>query len=240
MILETIGEFKNFSASPRPGEWHLVSLSKITQRIGLAWTLGLIAAIASLIFLGWLSSNVMAGETRHFDEWIAANIHSLAKPALTSRMSGITLLGANQVLILVGAVVVIGFVRAQWRREAVLLLVTMAGAAVLNRVLKASFQRQRPQPYFDLISPTSYSFPSGHSLLSFCFYGAIALAITAHLRKTSTKLLVWIMTAGLVLLIGISRVYLGVHYASDVIAGFTAAFIWMVAVNGAGQMWRPR
>jgi undecaprenyl-diphosphatase len=215
-----------------------VSLSNITRRIGFTWTVGLIGAIGSLIFLGWLASNVVAGETRHFDEWISASVHSLAKPVATSAMSGITLLGANQILILIGLVVLISFVRAHWRREAVLFLVTMAGAALLNRVLKVSFQRPRPQPYFDLIAPTSYSFPSGHSLLSFCFYGAIALAITAHLRKVSAKLLVWILTVGLVLLIGISRVYLGVHYASDVIAGFTAAFIWMVAVNGAGRMWR--
>ena len=217
-----------------------MSLSKITQRIGFAWTMGLIGAIGSLIFLGWLASNVVAGETRHFDEWIGANVHGLAKPGVTYAMSGITLLGANQVLILIGAVVLISFYRAHWRREAVLFMVTMVGAALLNRVLKAYFQRPRPQPYFDLIAPTSYSFPSGHSLLSLCFYGAIALAITAHLRKSSAKLLVWIFTAGLVLLIGISRVYLGVHYASDVIAGFTAACIWMVAVNGAGRVWRPR
>lgn len=217
--------------SPRP---------RVSPSAGLRWTLGLVGAIGSLIFLGWLASNVVSGETRHFDEWIGAKVHRFAAPAVTSAMSGLTLLGANQVLILIGAVVVTWFIVIKWRREAVLLLVTMAGAGILNRVLKFYFQRPRPQPYFDLIAPTSYSFPSGHSLLSFCFYGAIALAITGHLRKVSAKLLVWIFTAGLVLLIGLSRVYLGVHYASDVVAGFTAAFIWMLAVNGAGQLWRAR
>jgi undecaprenyl-diphosphatase len=212
----------------------------ISKRLGLAWTAGLIAALGSLLFLGWLASRVVAGETQRFDKWIGETVHSFATPLLTSFMIAVTMLGANQVLLAVGAIAVIAFLLAKWRTEAVLLLVTMAGAGLLNRVLKVSFQRPRPQPYFDLIAPTSYSFPSGHALLSFCFYGAIALALVMHLRNSSARVLVWILMAGLVLLIGASRVYLGVHYASDVIAGFFAAFIWLIAVNGAADVWRRR
>ena len=146
-------------------------------------------------------------------------------------MSSITLLGATRVLIGLGAIVLAAFLFARWRWEALLFLITMGGAALLNRVLKLSFQRQRPKPYFDIVAPSSYSFPSGHALLSFCFYGAIAIIVAAHLKRQSHRMIVWTVAAVLVLLVGISRIYLGVHYASDVIAGFTAAFIWLVAVN---------
>ena len=213
-------------------------LTKIIQRLGLAWIVGLGSAVAAIVFLAWLAGEVIEGDTRHFDDWAATNLHNHASPILTSLMTGITLLGATRVLIGVGAIVVTAFLFAQWRREAVLFLVTMGGAALLNRVLKLSFQRQRPQPYFDIVAPSSYSFPSGHALLSFCFYGAIAIIVAAHLKRHSQRMIVWTVAAVLVLLVGISRIYLGVHYASDVIAGFTAAFIWLVAVNFAQHVRR--
>lgn len=206
--------------------------------MGYAWTIGFLSAVGALLFLAWLARAVIRGDTLHFDEWAATTLHSHASPFLTSLMNGITMLGANLILIVLGTVVVIVFMLMRWRNEAFMFLVTMAGAAILNRVLKLSFQRQRPEPYFGLTAPTSYSFPSGHALLSFCFYGAIAIIIAAHLRRTTGRVLVWTLTGVLVLLIGISRIYLGVHYASDVVAGFTAAFIWIIAVKFAQQRWK--
>ena len=204
---------------------------RMIKGLGLAWVIGLVGAVTALLFLAWLAGEVIEGDTRHFDDWAATSLHNYASPPLTSFMSGITLLGSTEVLLVLGAFVVIAFLIARWRRETLLFLVTMAGASLLNRVLKLSFQRPRPQPYFDLIAPASYSFPSGHALLSFCFYGAVALVLASHLRRSSQRMAVWIFTGTLILLVGVSRVYLGVHYASDVIAGFTVAFIWVMAVN---------
>ena len=211
--------------------------SRIIERLGAAWALGLVLAVAALLFLAWLAGEVIEGDTRHFDDWAATTLHNHALPPLTSFLSGITLLGSTKVLLVLGAIVVIAFLFARWRRETLLFLVTMGGASLLNRVLKLSFQRPRPQPYFDLVAPASYSFPSGHALLSFCFYGAIAFVLAAHLRRSSLRMAVWLLTGVLVLLVGVSRIYLGVHYASDVIAGFTAAFIWLMAVNFAPHIW---
>ena len=207
------------------------------KRLGLAWIIGLVGAVAALLFLAWLAGAVIKGDTRHFDDWAGSSLHNHASPPLTSFMSGITLLGSTRVLLVLGAIVVIAFLFFRWRRETLFFLVTMGGASLLNRVLKLSFQRPRPQPYFDLVAPASYSFPSGHALLSFCFYGAIAFVVAAHLRRSSQRMVVWLLTAVLVLLVGISRIYLGVHYASDVIAGFTAAFIWLMALNFAPHIW---
>jgi undecaprenyl-diphosphatase len=153
-------------------------------------------------------------------------------------MKWITMMGATLVLLMLGIVVVIIFLWAEWRREVLLFLVTMGGAAILNRVLKLAFQRPRPEPYFDLPVPNSFSFPSGHALLSLCFYGALAILITSHLRSRRGKVAVWILTAILILLIGLSRIYLGMHFGSDVVAGFSAAFIWITTLHLAQRIWQ--
>jgi len=106
----------------------------------------------------------------------------------------------------------------------------MAGASILLFTLKNIFQRARPQPFFETLLPASYSFPSGHSLLSFCFYGALAAIVTRRIERRLFQVIVWTFAGSLVALIGLSRIYLGVHYPSDVLAGYTAAFVWIVAV----------
>ncbi len=117
-----------------------------------------------------------------------------------------------------------------WKRAAVLLMTTMAGAVILNFALKVSFERVRPDPFFDTPLPASYSFPSGHALYAACFYGVLAWLITARIENKSLRILIWLIAALLALLIGLSRIYLGVHYPSDVIAGFAAAIVWILTV----------
>src|SRR6187431_2403137 len=88
------------------------------RRLGLAWIIGLGGAVAAIVFLAWLAGEVIEGDTRHFDDWAAIKLHNHASPFLTSLMSGITLLGATRVLIGLGAIVVFGFLFANWRRDA--------------------------------------------------------------------------------------------------------------------------
>ena len=79
-------------------------------------------------------------------------------------------------------------------------------------------------------------FPSGHALLSFCLYGVLAAVLAARLKGRRARALVWAAAALLVLLVGLSRLYLGVHYPSDVLAGYAAAFVWVVAVAAADRL----
>ena len=102
----------------------------------------------------------------------------------------------------------------------------MAGAAVLETVLKYSFHRPRPVPFFGT-APPSYSFPSGHALASLCFYGQLAIVLTDKICSRSARVLVWLVTGVFIAAIGLSRVYLGVHYSSDVIAGYAVATAWI-------------
>jgi undecaprenyl-diphosphatase len=107
----------------------------------------------------------------------------------------------------------------------------MIGASVLNITLKLAFKRARPEPFFNLLPPDSYSFPSGHSLASCCFFAGLAAILSGRVKSRRARTLIWIAASIMFLLIGLSRIYLGVHYPTDVIAGFSAALIWIVVVR---------
>ena len=212
----------------------------IYPALGLLMCAGLVAAAVALYVFAGLAEEVHEGDIRRFDRAVFALSNRVASPALTAFMRGVTRLGSNQFLIGAGAGAVLAFLLARWRRAAAAFLVTMAGAALLNGVLKLAFQRARPEPFFDTPLPDSYSFPSGHALLSFCFYGVIAAVVTARLKGVGGRVLVWGAAALLVALIGLSRLYLGVHYPSDVLAGYAAALVWVVVVALADRVLQTR
>ena len=209
----------------------MTSDKKRFQILSLSLVLGLAAAIGSLLFLGWLSDEVMDGDTRQFDEATRAFVHQFASPPFTQIMRGISFLGSTIFLTSLTALFVVGFAVRQWRREAILMGITMAGAALLDVTLKYAFHRARPVPYFDIVAPRSYSFPSGHALASFCCYGALAAILSPRIKSPPIKAALWIVCALLVLAIGFSRIYLGVHYPTDVLAGYSAALIWIFVVR---------
>ena len=112
-------------------------------------------------------------------------------------------------------------------------MISILGALVLDLSLKYAFHRARPAPFFGPL-PHTYSFPSGHALFSFCFYGVLAGLLADRVRSFKLRILVWTLAALLVAAIGVSRIYLGVHYPSDVIAGYLTATLWvstMIAVD---------
>ena len=201
------------------------------QFLSLSLLIGLAAAIGALIFFSWLTDEVLEGDSRQFDEFTRAAVHQLASPAMTAIMRGFSFVGSTLMLTAGTIVVVVIFAKRKWGREAKLFAATMIGAALLNVTLKLTFKRARPTPFFDLTPPETYSFPSGHSLMSACFFGALAAILTAKLKNKRIRLIVWILCASMFFLIGFSRIYLGVHHTTDVIAGFAAAFIWVWMVR---------
>ena len=210
--------------------------TNVLAALGLLLSLGLVAAAGCLFLFYHLAEEMKAGNTRQFDESALTLFNRFASPRLTFFMRIVTYLGSNEFLITVGTYVVIAFVLVRWKRAMVTFLITMAGAAVLNSTLKMLFGRERPEPFFGIPRPESYSFPSGHALFSFCFYGVVAAVITARIKQTGKRIAVWVGASILVILIGLSRVYLGVHYPSDVLAGYTAAFVWLMVVASADRI----
>lgn len=201
------------------------------QFVSLSLLLGLAAAIAALIFFGWLADEVLEGETRHFDEVTRAAVHQFASPVLTTIMRGLSFVGSTLALTIASIAVVVCLAMRKLGREAKLFALTMLGGALLNTILKLAFKRTRPIPFFNLSTPETYSFPSGHSLMSACFFGALAALLTARIKSRRLRIIIWIVATAMFLLIGLSRIYLGVHYTTDVIAGFAAALIWVLMIR---------
>jgi undecaprenyl-diphosphatase len=205
----------------------------ISRVIGLKLTVGLASALGALLFFAWLAGEVLEGDMDLLDTRARLAIHQRASPAFTIVMRAVTKLGSASFLLILGACTVLAFWLAGWRRRAALFTVTIAGAALLNLVLKLAFHRARPLPFFHTPLPGSYSFPSGHALLSFCFYGGLVSLFATRFQNRSGRLAIWVAAALLVALVGISRVYLGVHHLSDVLAGYAAAFVWVSVVASA-------
>ena len=210
------------------------------QFISLSLFLGLAAAIGTLIFFGWLAGEALEGDARDFDEATRAAVHQLASPLLTTIMRGLSVVGSTLVLSIGTICVVALFAKRKWGREAKLFAITMIGSGLLNTTLKLAFKRERPEPFFDLSPPETYSFPSGHSLNSAVFFGALAAILTARIKSRRARLITWIVATTMFLSIGLSRIYLGVHHTTDVIAGFAAALIWILVVRFVEMQWARR
>ena len=155
-------------------------------------------------------------------------------------MRGFSFVGSTIAMTVGTILVVVGFAMRRWGREAKLFVVTMVGAALLNMTLKLTFKRARPEPFFNLTLPETYSFPSGHSLMSACFFGALAAILTARIKSKRVRVAIWIVSVLMFLIIGFSRIYLGVHHTTDVIAGFAGALIWILVVRFVEMQLRHR
>jgi len=192
---------------------------------GAAIVASLGAAILALFLFAWLGNEMLEGDTQSFDQVIREWVHGYASPGMTSAMTAISSLGSS-VLVAELLIALAAFAWLRWRRAATWLIVAMAGSLVLDLTLKYIYHRTRPTAYFGM-APHSYSFPSGHALCSFCFYGVLAGLLSARTKPLGWRLLIWIAAAGMVIAIGLSRIYLGVHYPSDVVAGYLAATVWV-------------
>jgi undecaprenyl-diphosphatase len=202
--------------------------------------LGFGGAAAALILFGWLANQVFHHETIRFDAAVRDGVHSFASPGLTWFFRIVTEFGSEKFLVPFGAFVVWRLVLAGRRQAAILFAVAAAGGESLDYILKLLFRRTRPAVFFGLSAPHTYSFPSGHSMLSACFFGVLAALVTIRMASATRRVAVWAAAAMATLLIGLSRIYLGVHYPSDVLAGYAAAVIWVFSVRAGYGVWLRR
>lgn len=204
---------------------------RLLEFLSVFMTLGMIAAIGTLLFLGWLTDQVFEGDMRRFDDVTRAAVHTTANPTLTVLMRFMSFVGSTFFLTAATIAVIVWFALRRWGREAKLFALTMIGAALLNITLKLAFQRPRPVPFFNLTAPETYSFPSGHSLASCVFFAGLAAILSGRVKRKRVRTIIWSIATIMFVLIGLSRIYLGVHYTTDVIAGFASALIWIVVVR---------
>ncbi|MGZ3676925.1 MAG: phosphatase PAP2 family protein [Ktedonobacterales bacterium] len=200
--------------------------------------MSLAAAVGALVLFTWVAEEMLEGATARFDMSVRMCVHGFASPTLTSVMRFITEMGSSGLAVV--AVAAIGiFVARGWKRGVGWIVISLAGATVLSVALKYGFHRPRPVPFFAAL-PHSYSFPSGHALFSFCFYGVLGGLIAARVKSLWLRVVVWASAVALVLAIGVSRIYLGVHYPSDVLAGYLAALVWVSSLVLADRVRKTR
>jgi undecaprenyl-diphosphatase len=206
-------------------------------------TVGMLVAAAGLLIFAGIAEGVEEGVTQPFDETVLHWFASHRTPFLDEAMLEITTLGAGLVLIMIVAIASVFLWQTQHKWSAYLLLLATLGGKLLNTSLKLFYHRPRPSIVESLTDVHSASFPSGHAMSSMVVYGSVAYLVGRlepgkHLKRTT-----WLIAAIVILAIGTSRMYLGVHYPSDVIAGFIAGMAWigfLVAAMRALQFFAER
>jgi undecaprenyl-diphosphatase len=185
----------------------------------------LVAVVATWGFTE-LAGHVRNGSTATFDDTILMWFGRHHVKFLDAAMLEITALGTGSVVMMVVAVSGMFLWLTEHRYSAILLLVATAGGIVLNGLLKIGYERARPQIFAWGTSAVSWSFPSGHAMSATIVYGTVAY-LAARLQKHRSQRIATLASAAVfILLIAISRLYLGVHYPSDVIAGIIIGLAW--------------
>jgi undecaprenyl-diphosphatase len=200
--------------------------------------LWLVTALALILFV-WLAREVTRGDAMRLDTPIREAVHARSSPPLTAMMRGVSLIGSEIVLVPLGVILVWRLVAAKRRRAAVVFGVAALGAEALDQIMKLLFDRPRPQPFFGLASPITHSFPSGHAMVSCCFFGVLAMILAAREPSRLKRAAIFAIAVILVALMGFSRVYLGFHYPTDVLAGYAAAVVWLAVVRAASLVLMP-
>ena len=184
----------------------------------------IVMVIAIIVFV-WLLQEVLEGEAIRLDTlaYQVIVLH-MRRPWLTPIMQSVSELALPVVLVVV-MLTVEAFAPGRW--PGLCAAVNLVCVVILNTLLKAIIHRPRPDG-FRLIAETGYSFPSGHSMFSMAFYGLL-IWLVWHYEKDKLQRWLWCgLFSGVIIMIGISRIYLGVHYATDVIGGFSLALVWLV------------
>ena len=190
--------------------------------------------------LAVISAVVWTNEADALDAAATPLLHSLSSPVLDAVANTASFIGTDYVLAIAIGILMLVLVLARRRREAAFLAVVIAGSVLVNGAMKVFFHRARPSLAWARVPP-DYSFPSGHSMNSMAVALALAVVVwqLGGRRAGLTALLVGVAVS---LVIGASRVYLGVHYLTDVIGGYAAAILWVAVVVAAFRPagWRER
>jgi undecaprenyl-diphosphatase len=192
------------------------------RRLALAFAAAVLSAFAfAHIAEDYLTNDPLARWDVSFARWLAGE----RTTAATDAFRVLTFFGSPAAALVVGAIVCLVLYRRGHLVEAAFLPVVLGGCELLNLILKLSFHRPRPE--FAFVHLDTYSFPSGHAMISTAAYGALAYLAWSRLRTRRAHLLLVVATALFVGSIGFSRLYLGVHYLSDVLAGLAGGAFWL-------------
>jgi membrane-associated phospholipid phosphatase len=201
-----------------------------------ALTAGLVAAVAAFAHLAedYLTGDPIVRWDVSFARWL----HEHASDPLVRVFDVITLAGNTVVLVVLVTAIGIVLLRRTRPNEAMVIALALVGSALLNGALKLLFHRPRPELAF--VHLDTYSFPSGHAAVSTATFSTIAFLLGRRYRSLRARLLIPLGTLVAILLVGFSRLYLGAHYLSDVLAGISVGFGWAMLCLIAYTLWGER
>lgn len=188
------------------------------------WT---IAGGAAIVF-ALVALYARSGETA-WDVAVLAWVRGLRSEVVNIVLRSITTFGDFDMVLVLAAVASLVFWRRSWR-AVFFTLTAVIGAGILNFAVKAAFARARPSLAEAVYEPSGFSYPSGHAMGSLALGLAIALAVS-RLWPPRVARIVWVVALSYAFLIGLSRIYLGVHYPSDVLGGFAFSTAWVLALD---------
>ena len=183
--------------------------------------------LTTLSFFGWLAFHVKSGETFLVDDEAFAGTFAMRNNSVTLLMHGITLLGSSNFLVPANILLILwiffqkknGLLTLQWT-------ITAIGSLLLMYLFKGFYERPRPlDPY--LASATGFSFPSGHTLNGLVFFGLLIFILWKFAGNRYWKIWATVLLIIIIFGIGVSRIYLRVHYASDVLGGLALGVAWL-------------
>jgi membrane-associated phospholipid phosphatase len=190
----------------------------------------LVAGLALLTVCAWvfgaIAEDVVEGDT-HVDTRFADWLHERATRGWTEFFEAVTWLGNVPVLFSVAFLAALVLARMRRTSELQLLLLAVIGTQILTFGLKLGFERERPFFADPLATESTYSFPSGHASMSLAVYGTLGFIVARHAAGLPARIGALAAAAVLVLLIGFSRLYLGVHFLTDVVAGLSLGLAWV-------------
>jgi membrane-associated phospholipid phosphatase len=217
---------------PRSIRDHLLPVL-LTIRVG-----GFLLAMLALWGFAEIAEDILEQESFTFDQQILLTLHDWHNPLLDQIMVGVTFWGNPSVLGVLAVVAALVLFYFKKRSEATTLIIAALGASFLNLWLKNLFARARPQLWERIVDVQLYSFPSGHAMISLVVYSMTAYVLAINFPKWRGAIA--LTTIPLILAIGFSRLYLGVHYPTDIIAGYAAGFVWLMACIISVELWKAR
>ena len=206
--------------------------------LSLRFLFAFIICLGLTVLFGYLVAAIGNESIAHFDLAVINFIQGMEMHWLTPIIKVFTWIGSGYVVapITIIAFILLFFVY-QYRKQAFLLVTVVVGTVILNGLLKVYFKRERPDIY-RILDATGFSFPSGHTMMAFSLYTIIAYILWRNVKTPLSRVLLILFTNFMIVIISTGRIYLGVHYPSDIVGGYIASALWVfivIAVYGFYQ-----
>ncbi len=229
--------FKLLSDHVKPSQLQTRSLKQI---LASRLLIGLFLSVVFLLGFSALAEDVVEKDTLvRFDLALDNELHATTTPEMVQVFRFISFFGSEVVFLITIVLALYYLLKRRWFHLAIWIVATLGGE-LLNFLLKALFNRPRPYYATPFAVEIYASFPSGHAMLSVIMYGILAYFLILTLRNMRLKIIVAFLAVLVSVLIGISRIYLGVHYLSDIIAGYLAGGIWLTTCITTMEVVRAR